>query len=582
MASTRQIIDFIYENDCSKNHKFFRHIQDKLSHVNSSVNSSPEEIDMKEMRIMKPYYRAALRRNFHEFRLNMHGFKCICATNAPAAEISGLILFFHGLGASPHAFLRVFDNFYALYGASVPIAFVIPQAPLPMHPDELGADGSCSFGSFKWWDIVDPDWISTQWFGRKIRDEDGVVETSEYPVVDCTEVETVVQRPKGASDVPSGLHKLRPLIEGLRQEITNRFGVPYGQVAIAGFSQGSMLAVDSFYQGSSPPLALGIFSGAPMCLKQWNSRFKQWKESGYLEMYQGVPIFQTHGTKDSVLPLKSGRILRRSLRSHGLHHRMALFPGDHFLPDTVINLFSSIVITRLRFLLQRRLSIGLVPLTVPNFAENSEAYESDSVEKKCHKHLGPAPEVVDLLSLEENVVFLGYFSKRPMRHFFGGNSDFSTPEMNIEQPEELDQLRVRRLRRRQRLAAEFGFPDSDEKLCETSDSLQYENDATDSSDCVYEDTKLRPWTCVTRSGANHNRSISGTVPGDLKDDADDDHAKHVITMKRQKNAMRKRLKMQKKSQDAYDDRLTFGNKSGYKISYGFLRCCLPVASHCIE
>jgi len=569
MATPNQILDFVKENDSSKNSRVTRLMQEYLEKLGAERTNSDRNTESPELIALRPFYRACLSRNFHEFRTTLFGFKCYCVTNAVPGEIAGVVLFFHGLGGSPNAFLRIFDNFYAHYGASVPVAFVLPQAPLPMHPDEIGADGSCTFGSFKWWDIMDPSWKTTQWFGRKIKGEDGKdINNKAYPNV--TEVnsgnysdlttDTEINR-KCRSDEPSGLLKLRPLLEGLRREICKAFRIPPQRLAIAGFSQGAMLACDTFYSSHTVPLALGIFSGAPLSLDHWEGRLKTWKRDGKWNEFTGIPILQTHGTVDSVIPLTAGRFLTKIIRDHGMHHRMAIFPGDHFLPDTVINLFGSVLIARLRDLSLR--GWYNLPLKM-----RMDQHEQD-VTVDIHKILGPAPEVVNLMQIEDDAEFLGYFEKQPMRHFFGGNQHNKTPEITNIIPSALHRLKIRRKKRRKRLEAEFGQAESDERLCETSDSLRSTSDDTPFDDDNIKEQ--RRWTCVSRAGKGLKTAES------MREDSDD--LDHLVRLK---SDNRRRLKVLKKSYDMQDEKLTFGNKSGYKLSYGFLQCCLPVASHCLE
>jgi len=568
MASANQILDFVKENDSSKNRRVTRLMQEYLEKLGTDRSSTIGLSQSSELIALRPFYRACLSRNFHEFRTTLFGFKCYCVTNAVPGEIAGVCLFYHGLGASPNAFLRIFDNFYAHYGASVPVAFVLPQAPLPMHPDEIGADGTCSFGSFKWWDVMDPSWKTTQWFGKKIKGENGEeVSNSAYPSVNevntgnYTDLATEYNmNRKCRADEPSGLLKLRPLLDGLRREICKVFKIPPQRLAVSGFSQGAMLACDTFYSSQTAPLALGVFSGAPLSLDHWEKRVKSWKKDGKWDEFTGIPIIQTHGTTDSVIPLTAGRFLTKVFREHGMHHRMAIFPGNHFLPDTVINLFGSVLIARLRDLSLR--GWYNLPLKM-----RMDQHEQD-VTADIHKILGPAPEVVNLIQIEDDAEFLGYFEKQPMRHFFNGNEHNKTPEIAHIPSPALQRLKVRRRKRRNRLEAEFGQADSDERLCETSDSLRSRSDDIPFDDDIKGE---RRWTCVSRTGKGQKTDDS------MREDSED--MDHLVRLKVDN---RRRLKVLKKSYDAQDDKLTFGNKSGYKLSYGFLQCCLPVASHCLE
>lgn len=85
---------------------------------------------------------------------------CVVHTNTPLELADLVVLFLHGLGASPWHFFRVATLFHEELEARrlsdgqppaiIRIAFIFPFAPHTMDPAEFGAVPDCAYGSYKW------------------------------------------------------------------------------------------------------------------------------------------------------------------------------------------------------------------------------------------------------------------------------------------------------------------------------------------------------------------------------------------------------------------------------------------------
>lgn len=108
---------------------------------------------------------------------------------------------------------------------------------------------------------------------------------------------------------------------------TIRAAAPDGEVvALAGFSQGAMVAVESFLSGLVQPQALILFSGSLIAQVRWT------------DMSPPVfpRLFQSHGTEDPILPISGGNALHELLEEKGLSGPLRTFHGGHAIPEEVI------------------------------------------------------------------------------------------------------------------------------------------------------------------------------------------------------------------------------------------------------
>lgn len=99
---------------------------------------------------------------------------------------------------------------------------------------------------------------------------------------------------------------------------------------LCGFSQGSVVAVDSVLRANKAFLGLGIFSGTFLSGAGWEDLAKDKQET---------PFFQSHGDSDPVLPFDFAEKLYQCLSSAGMHGEWIPFSGGHEFPPLVIKKF---------------------------------------------------------------------------------------------------------------------------------------------------------------------------------------------------------------------------------------------------
>ncbi len=164
----------------------------------------------------------------------------------------------------------------------VPARFVFPQADLPLPG-----------GGFSWWPI----------------DEERRIEALQAGPRDLAEA-----HPDGRTAARSGLVKV------LREA---RLRAPDAHLALVGFSQGGMLAVDTLLHEPIDVDALALFSSSCIALDEWRTRWAR---------LRGLPVLVTHGRADSDLALSAGERLRDELLGAGADVQWLAFDGGHEIP----------------------------------------------------------------------------------------------------------------------------------------------------------------------------------------------------------------------------------------------------------
>lgn len=125
--------------------------------------------------------------------------------------------------------------------------------------------------------------------------------------------------------VPDGIDAARThLVEAITSCVASKGWDSVSHV-LGGFSQGSMLAVDTALRDTRL-LVKGviIWSGALICQSAWSAANAQ--------RLLRVPAFQSHGTQDSILPISAGRALNQFLEDLGWTIEGIEFQGPHTIP----------------------------------------------------------------------------------------------------------------------------------------------------------------------------------------------------------------------------------------------------------
>jgi len=127
---------------------------------------------------------------------------------------------------------------------------------------------------------------------------------------------------------PSELSEVRAQLLAALSELEQLLGISSEHVVIGGFSQGAMLATDTFLSTDRPFGGLVILSGTLLAAERWRPA---------MAARAGVAVFESHGHSDPLLPFALAETLRDDLRGAGLPVTWVDFPGGHQISPSVVD-----------------------------------------------------------------------------------------------------------------------------------------------------------------------------------------------------------------------------------------------------
>ena len=206
----------------------------------------------------------------------------------------------HGGGTGPVVMLL--HGFGAPGDDLVPLAEVIqiprgtrwffPEAPLSLN---------MGFGDSRAWWIIDFARIQADRQAGRIRDL--------------------------SVDIPKGLALARERFLAFLKELPRQLPIDYKNTVIGGFSQGAMLTCDTVLHTDYPFAGLVQLSGNLLAQAVWGPLIPKRK---------GLPVFQSHGTQDEILPHIGAERLRDTLSRSALLVEWHSFRGGHEIPEPVL------------------------------------------------------------------------------------------------------------------------------------------------------------------------------------------------------------------------------------------------------
>lgn len=128
-------------------------------------------------------------------------------------------------------------------------------------------------------------------------------------------------------EVPKGLSEAHLALQSCLTALHHDWKIPFEKIILGGFSQGAMLACDTVLRSRENIAGLVLLSTAIIALDEWKPLMAQRK---------GLPIFQSHGTEDPILPFQTATTLRGLFHSVGLEVTWQEFVGGHEIPPMVL------------------------------------------------------------------------------------------------------------------------------------------------------------------------------------------------------------------------------------------------------
>lgn len=124
---------------------------------------------------------------------------------------------------------------------------------------------------------------------------------------------------------PNGLTEARSQLQQAIEAVDRSLGAP--DLILGGFSQGSMLALDWALHHPRSLKALVLLSSTLIHRDAWVSR---------MHGRRGLPVFQSHGEHDPILPFSQAEKLRSAMEKGGLDVTWHPFAGQHQIPREVL------------------------------------------------------------------------------------------------------------------------------------------------------------------------------------------------------------------------------------------------------
>jgi phospholipase/carboxylesterase len=199
-----------------------------------------------------------------------------------------VVILLHGFGAPGDDLVSLADVLH------VPAStrFVFPEGPL-----------SLSFGprdARAWW-LIDMARIAADQAAGRIRDL--------------------------SNEIPKGLAPARETMLAFLKEVEQKFGADPRKTVLGGFSQGAMLSCDLMLRTAQPYAGLIQLSGTLLAIQEW---------APLLQKRKGLPVFQSHGMQDELLPYVGAERLRDTLTHGGISVEWHSFRGGHEIPRAVL------------------------------------------------------------------------------------------------------------------------------------------------------------------------------------------------------------------------------------------------------
>ncbi|MCS6292308.1 MAG: esterase [Nitrospira sp.] len=199
-----------------------------------------------------------------------------------------LVLLLHGFGAPGDDLVPLADALNVPAGTR----FVFPEGPL-----------SLSFGpgdARAWW-LIDMARIAQDRAAGRVRDL--------------------------SQDIPKGLAPVRETMLSFLKEIEQKLDADPKKTVLGGFSQGAMLSCDLILHTDRPYAGLVQLSGNILAQPIWGP---------LLPKRKGLPVFQSHGVQDEILPYIGAERLRDTLAHAGMSVEWHNFRGGHEIPRVVL------------------------------------------------------------------------------------------------------------------------------------------------------------------------------------------------------------------------------------------------------
>ena len=209
---------------------------------------------------------------------------------------SAAVILCHGFGAPGDDLVGLAPELVSAVPALRDVRFYFPAAPVPL---EMG------FGDARAWWLID------------------------MAAVQKLHHDPAAQREFRRQE-PEGMPAARKAMLALVQDVAAHTGLPMKKIILGGFSQGAMITTDVALRLEEAPGALCVLSGTLLTEDVWKVKAKA---------RAGLPVFQSHGRQDPILPYVAAQWLKELFLESGMEHEFVPFDGGHTIgPDALFKL----------------------------------------------------------------------------------------------------------------------------------------------------------------------------------------------------------------------------------------------------
>ena len=206
------------------------------------------------------------------------------------------IILLHGFGAPGDDLVPLADMMAVPRGTR----FLFPEGPLAL---------STGYGDTRAWWLIDMERLEADRAAGRVRDL--------------------------SKEVPLGLLQARETFHQYLKQLPGAMAIDYKHALIGGFSQGAMMTCDAVMRYEYPFAGLIQLSGSLLARQDWLLATKR----------AGLPVFQSHGAQDPILPYVMAERLHDELTLAGLSVEWHSFQGGHEIPDSILNRLSEFIRT---------------------------------------------------------------------------------------------------------------------------------------------------------------------------------------------------------------------------------------------
>lgn len=210
-------------------------------------------------------------------------------TDGNGSGTGPVVILLHGFGAPGDDLVPLAD----WIAAPARTRFVFPEGPLSL---------AMGFGDSRAWWIIDMARLEADRAAGRVRDL--------------------------SNEVPRGLPQAREALKTFLTQLPHSVPIEYEKTVIGGFSQGAMLTCDFVMRTAHPFAGLVQLSSSLLAKQDWRPSVAD---------RAGLRVFQSHGTRDPILPYVMAERLRDELKQAGLAVEWHPFRGGHEIPEPILS-----------------------------------------------------------------------------------------------------------------------------------------------------------------------------------------------------------------------------------------------------